>query len=233
MTTAADPPRATPSYDGIYDVPEAARYLMTSSHGAVVYLISSRKLINWIRRGVATPALAIVPGRELLIEFEDLISMRVIAALRAASVSWPAIRRGEILFGKVCPYCHKVGIAPVDGVCSTDIVVAAPKSLEWLGFVLGVIASVDFIDYSDAGSKGTWMPRTSWKRMAQYHVVTPPDDVIAAFNSSVRPNIDSIVSATQNSRPWLINAIRYCRIYWETCHAIRVEPLSHLGYSIG
>ncbi len=95
MTTTADPPRATPSYDGIYDVPEAARYLRASSHGAIVYPVSSTKMIKWIRRGVATPALATVPGRELLIEFEDLISMRAIAALRSAGVSWPAIHQAE------------------------------------------------------------------------------------------------------------------------------------------
>ena len=36
-------------------------------------------------------------------------------------------RRGDILFGKLRPYFHKVGVAPVDGVCSTDIVVISPK----------------------------------------------------------------------------------------------------------
>ena len=80
---------------GVYDVPEAARYLRASSDGAIVYPVSSRKMINWIRRGVATPALATVPGRELLFEFEDLISMRVIAALRASGVGWPAIHQAE------------------------------------------------------------------------------------------------------------------------------------------
>ena len=159
--------------------------------------------------------------------------MRVIAALRAASVSWPAICRGEILFGGRRLYFHKVGIAPVDGGRSTDIVFAAPKFPEWFGFVLGFMASVNFVDYSEAGSTGTRMPRTSWKRMAQYQVVAPPDDVIAAFNSCVRPNIDSIVGVTQNSRTLLINAIHCCRIYWETCYEIRSEPLSHMGYSIG
>ena len=35
--------------------------------------------------------------------------------------------RGDILFGKLRPYFHKVGIAPLEGVCSTDIVVVAPS----------------------------------------------------------------------------------------------------------
>ena len=46
-------------------------------------------------------------------------------------------KRGEILFGKLRPYFHKVGVAPVDGVCSTDIVVVTPRTQEWFGFVLG------------------------------------------------------------------------------------------------
>ena len=45
--------------------------------------------------------------------------------------------QGDILFGKLRPYFHKVGVAPLDGVCSTDIVVVQPKSNLWSGFVLG------------------------------------------------------------------------------------------------
>src|SRR5207249_1684583 len=36
-------------------------------------------------------------------------------------------RKGEILFGKLRPYFHKVGVAPANGVCSTDIVVVTPR----------------------------------------------------------------------------------------------------------
>jgi type I restriction enzyme, S subunit len=39
-----------------------------------------------------------------------------------------AFMKGEILFGKLRPYFHKVGVAPFDGICSTDILVLAPKS---------------------------------------------------------------------------------------------------------
>src|SRR6266568_1414618 len=71
-------------------------------------------------------------------------------------------RRGEILFGKLRPYFHKVGVAPLDGVCSTDIVVVAPRAEKWQGFVLGHVSSTPFVDHTNAGSNGTKMPRTSW-----------------------------------------------------------------------
>ena len=35
--------------------------------------------------------------------------------------------RDDVLFGKLRPYFHKVGLAPTRGVCSTDILVVRPK----------------------------------------------------------------------------------------------------------
>jgi uncharacterized protein (DUF433 family) len=83
------------AFEGIYDVPSAARYLIAGRMKREAYPVSSRTLIRWIRQGLALPQLAEVPSRELLITFEDLVSMRVIAALRAYGVSWPKIRRAE------------------------------------------------------------------------------------------------------------------------------------------
>ena len=95
MTTALSACETSPSFAGIYDVPEAARYLRASPNGLSVYPVSSAKLIRWIRRGIASPGLASLPGQELLIAFEDLISARVVAALRAADVGWREINRTE------------------------------------------------------------------------------------------------------------------------------------------
>ncbi len=87
-------------FKGIYIAPEAALYLTATLRGDVhierpVYPIHSRNLIRWIRVGLMSPELRNVSGRELLIGFEDLISMRVIAILRALGVSWKKIHRAE------------------------------------------------------------------------------------------------------------------------------------------
>ncbi|HWP60974.1 MAG TPA: restriction endonuclease subunit S [Candidatus Acidoferrales bacterium] len=109
-------------------------------------------------------------------------------------------RKGEILFGKLRPYFHKVGVAPVDGVCSTDIVVVASKSADWFGLVLGHVSSTEFVEYTNAGSTGTKMPRTSWYDMARYQIVLPPQPVVRAFNDLVRPLIDRIIGSIHQSR---------------------------------
>jgi type I restriction enzyme S subunit len=109
-------------------------------------------------------------------------------------------RKGEILFGKLRPYFHKVGVAPVDGVCSTDIVVVAPKTPHWFAFVLYVVSSDEFVEYTNAGSTGTKMPRTSWVEMARYDIVLPPEAIAQAFTEMVRPEVDRIIAATHESR---------------------------------
>lgn len=94
-------------------------------------------------------------------------------------------KEGEILFGKLRPYFHKVGIAPVDGVCSTDILVVVPKSVEWHSYVLSLVSSKAFVDYTDSQSSGTKMPRTNWKDMGRYPVALPPVPLAKAFQEHV------------------------------------------------
>ncbi len=95
MTTTLIDPLASPVFEGVYDVPEVARYLKAAINGERAYPVSSAKLIRWIRRGVASPDLADAHGQDLLIAFEDVVSMRVIAALRAVGVKWSEIDRTE------------------------------------------------------------------------------------------------------------------------------------------
>ena len=109
-------------------------------------------------------------------------------------------REGEILFGKLRPYFHKVGVAPVDGVCSTDIVVVAPKGEDWFEFVLGHVSSLKFVEYTNAGSTGTKMPRTSWDDMARYQLVLPPHAVAKVFTGLMLPLIHRIIEGIHESR---------------------------------
>ena len=108
--------------------------------------------------------------------------------------------RGDILFGKLRPYFHKVGIAPLEGVCSTDIVVVAPTVDCWFGFVLGHISSDEFVDYTDTTSTGTRMPRTKWRDMARYEIPLPDRVLAEAFTVQIQPWVEHIVSAIHESR---------------------------------
>lgn len=108
--------------------------------------------------------------------------------------------RGELLFGKLRPYFHKVGIAPVDGVCSTDVVVIRPKRDGWFGYVLGHISSGNFVSYTTAASTGTKMPRTNWNDMRRYKVVLPNSGIAFSYSEFISPLMGSVAAGIHESR---------------------------------
>lgn len=108
--------------------------------------------------------------------------------------------KGSILFGKLRPYFHKVGVAPINGVCSTDIVVVVPKAVEWSAFVTMCISSDEFVDYVNRTSTGTKMPRTSWRTMSNYLTIFPEISVVRVFQSVVEPLLDRIVVNIHEAR---------------------------------
>lgn len=111
-----------------------------------------------------------------------------------------AFATGDFLFGKLRPYFHKVGVAPISGICSTDIVIVRPKSAKWSGFVIACISDEDFVRYTDKTSTGTKMPRTSWSIMAKYPLVLPPASLAEAFNATVAPMLERIRANIHESR---------------------------------
>ena len=111
-----------------------------------------------------------------------------------------AFKKGEILFGKLRPYFHKVGVAPFDGVCSTDILVLAPKGPEWFGFLLGHASSDELIQFTDLASTGTKMPRTNWSDISSFKVALPPKPIAAAFTRNIQPMLDRIHANLHQSR---------------------------------
>ena len=111
-----------------------------------------------------------------------------------------AFRKCDFLFGKLRPYFHKVGIAPLDGICSTDIVVLNARERSAAAFVLVCISQDEFVAFTDRTSDGTKMPRTSWGRMERYSVCLPDEAVLDAFNAITNPTLDRIVANIHESR---------------------------------
>jgi type I restriction enzyme S subunit len=102
-------------------------------------------------------------------------------------------KKGEILFGKLRPYFHKVSVAPVDGVCSTDILVLRPKVPGWMGFGLCHLSSKPLIDYATRLSNGAKMPRSNWHDISAYKIPLPPVSLAESFNMVVEPMIEKII----------------------------------------
>ena len=108
--------------------------------------------------------------------------------------------KGQILFGKLRPYFHKVGIAPCDGICSTDIVVADGRQKEFRPFVTTLMSTNEFVAYTNQSSTGTKMPRTSWKLMRAYEAPKAPQELVTAFGDFAQPMHEKIVHSLSENQ---------------------------------
>ena len=107
---------------------------------------------------------------------------------------------GDVLFGKLRPYFKKVGIAPVDGVSSNDILVLRPNSESVRALVAVVASSDELIDHVSSAATGTRMPRASWGDVSKWAVpkLSPPE--IESLGELTIPLVDRLVSATHENR---------------------------------
>lgn len=100
---------------------------------------------------------------------------------------------GDILFGKIRPYFHKVGITFTDGIASSDALVIRSLRNNLLPLVLMVVSSDAFVAMTSKTVKeGSKMPRADWKHMQRYPVLLPPEGLLNSFNSAIEPILDQL-----------------------------------------
>ncbi len=94
---------------------------------------------------------------------------------------------GDVLFGSIRPYLHKVSLAPWPGVTNVSVLVLRALE-ERLGSFLAVLLSSDeAVRWADQHSSGTKMPVIKWDVLRTMPVLLPPDTALLSFNAAVEP----------------------------------------------
>lgn len=96
-------------------------------------------------------------------------------------------KSGDVLFGKLRPYFHKVVRAGIDGICTSELLVLRYIDPKFEGFLGSVLCSDVFVEATSNQWGGSKMPRAEWSRMKEYLVPCPPDDLLTNFNDRVLP----------------------------------------------
>lgn len=185
---ASEAGRETRDVRRVSSLPSHARVSRLTSH-AQLRTVTLGEICREVRRGVNPDAIAPdtpyiglehMPRRSIsLYEWE---SAQKITSTKLA------FETGDILFGKIRPYFHKVGIAFVDGVASSDAIVIKPNRPELLAYVLMTVSSDAFVAAASQGMKeGSKMPRADWKQLLRYCVVLPDAETLSAFNKVLNP----------------------------------------------
>jgi type I restriction enzyme S subunit len=93
---------------------------------------------------------------------------------------------GDILFGKIRPYFHKVGFALRDGLASSDALVWRVQNANDWPVAVCATSSDHFVAVaSKTVREGSKMPRADWNVLKTYVVPKPPDGLLGMFNDTV------------------------------------------------
>ena len=150
--------------------------------GEVVRTIKSQLHPSELRAAMNYVGLEHLPRKSL-----SLVNWGAADGLESAKAKFS---EGDVLFGKLRPYFHKVVVAPFEGVCSTDILVCQSKQRAYYGFAAMQLFSAELIAYADRLSNGAKMPRIGWNDIAAYPLVVPSEPIASAYTEVVSSLLD-------------------------------------------
>lgn len=109
-----------------------------------------------------------------------------------AESSLVAFAAGDILFGAMRPYFHKVVVARDKGLTRTTcFVLNAKQEVNW-SYLLMLLFAKKTIEYATTISVGTTMPYVRWKDFSHMPTMIPTSEVSQAFNNIVTPIVKQI-----------------------------------------
>lgn len=108
---------------------------------------------------------------------------------------------GDILFGKIRPYFHKVGFALVNGITSSDAIVVRPTVSNLYEYLLLLLSSDQFVALaSKTVREGSKMPRADWKFLLKSSILVPGPRHLDSFREMIRPVLDQLRNLAWSNR---------------------------------
>ena len=115
MTSVAEmETKASPAYRGVYSSREAALYIRATMPGSLDFpKLNAWHLSRWLRAGLGTDAFRHSFYRPGYVNFLDLISFRMVAALRAGGISHRSVKLAHDRLQWKKGWRHPFAMAPV------------------------------------------------------------------------------------------------------------------------
>lgn len=109
-----------------------------------------------------------------------------------ANSSLILFKEGDVLFGAMRPYFHKVCIAPFNGVTRTTVFTLTPKDYLSTAFALLQAFQEQTVSYATKHSEGSTIPYAKWKNsLEKMTIVIPTQGLQRKFSEIVMPLIKS------------------------------------------
>ncbi len=135
--------------------------------------------------------------------------------------------KGDLLFGAMRAYFHKVCIAPFDGTTRTTAFVLYPKKGADFAFATLLLHRPETINSAASHSTGSTIPYAVWAdSMEDMPAVIPPSDLRSAFNDATRLMLDRISQPFFESRT--LAALRDTLLPKLISGELRVRDAAHI-----
>ncbi|MFC1946576.1 DUF433 domain-containing protein [Chloroflexota bacterium] len=152
---------------GAYSIPEASLYVSATMPDNAKFPLNTRHLHHWVKDGLAGGYLTGTKNRKLFINFRDLISLRVIAAMRSQGIKHKEILIAEKELKKLFEWEYPFAMSDF-WVAKPDIYmkiqgvfISVSRHLQYaLDMVTEYIVPVHGLTFDLYGVSATWTPHT-------------------------------------------------------------------------
>ncbi|HEX8079957.1 MAG TPA: restriction endonuclease subunit S [Jatrophihabitans sp.] len=139
---------------------------------------------NAVSPSAATAELPYVPIDEI---DRRSVTLKAFRPGREAASSLRLFTAGDVLFGAMRAYFHKVCIAPFDGVTRSTCFVLRPDP-ERYHYAVMTLADDGTVAYAASHSSGSTIPYAKWSKvLSEMAVVLPPVSIAQSFGDAVEP----------------------------------------------
>jgi type I restriction enzyme S subunit len=97
---------------------------------------------------------------------------------------------GDILFGAMRPYFHKVCIAPFVGITRTTTFVIRAKDKAYQNFLTFLCFQKSTVDYVDSTSVGSTIPYAVFEALENMPIIIPQNEAVLKYQEFVKTLID-------------------------------------------
>lgn len=107
------------------------------------------------------------------------------ADISLAESSLVSFKEGDVIFGAMRPYFHKVCFAQSTGLTRSTCFVLNAKAQEYQGYLLMLMFDENTVKYATSISVGTTMPYTRWKEFKSMQILIPTIDMASKFGETI------------------------------------------------
>lgn len=187
-----------PRFQGTYSIPNAALYIYATMHNGTRFRLNTRHLHRWTKEGLAGGYLVGIHDHRLFITFKDLISLRIVAAMRANGIKSREIMIAENELRKHFSWDYPFTMAdlwtakPDVFIKAKGILLSASRHMQSaMDFFEEYLQPVHGLTFDLFGSSATWQPHNGvlLDPQVQYgepciHGTRVPTQVIWAFHQA-------------------------------------------------